>query len=139
MVKDELGNVELQLLTKRHVDGLVGRPRGGTVAKRRRWSARSVNYMLSLMMAVLESELRQGRIARNVVKLIDRIPEEEEREEMKTLSEADMNRILDRECRDQHLWTLALVSAGRDRRASLGRRRSEGEDDPDRGEPCRGR
>lgn len=110
-LQDELGDVELQQLTKRQLDDLVGRLRAGDVAGRKRWSARSVNYMLTLAVAVLEDQERQGHVVRNVAKFVDRLPDE--KGEMKTLSEPDMNRILDHECRDQHLWTLALYGLRR--------------------------
>jgi integrase len=39
--------------------------------------------------------------------------------EMRTLTERDMFRILDHECRDRHLWTLALYGLRRGEIAGL--------------------
>ena len=47
-VTDELGGVEVQKLSKAHVDELVKRLRAGEVEGRSAWSPRSVNYMLSI-------------------------------------------------------------------------------------------
>lgn len=117
VLRDELGTVEVQKLTKRDLDDLVGRLRAGKVEGRKKWSPRSVNYMLSLTSAMLQDQLKQGRVVRNVAKLVDRIPSE--RAEMKTLAEADMFKILDHECRDRHLWTLALYGLRRGEIAGL--------------------
>ena len=54
---------------------------------------------------------------RNVAKLVDRIAGEAG--EMRTLTERDMFRILDHECRDRHLWTLALYGLRRGEIAGL--------------------
>ena len=55
----ELGDIEVQKLTKRHIDDLVTALRSGglpspTGKQRKAWSPRSVNYMLGLLTAVLE-------------------------------------------------------------------------------------
>jgi integrase len=117
VLRDELGHVEVQKLTKADLDGLVGRLRRGEVEGRKKWSARSVNYMLYLCSAVLDDQVAQGNVVRNVAQLVDRIPGEAG--EMRTLTEKDMFRILDHECRDQHLWTLALYGLRRGEIAGL--------------------
>ncbi len=116
-IRSELGHIELQKLTKADLDGLVARLRRGEVAGRRKWSARSVNYMLYLCAAVLEDQVAQGNVVRNVAKLVDRIAGEAG--EMRTLTERNMFRILDHECRDRHLWTLALYGLRRGEIAGL--------------------
>ncbi|OUC77277.1 site-specific integrase [Gordonia lacunae] len=116
-VRDELGDTIVQQLTKRDIDALVGRLRAGEVDGRRKWSARSVNHMLGLLTAVLEDQQRQGHVVRNVARLVDRIPAE--RPEMKTLTQEQMFQILDHECRDRHLWTLALYGLRRGEIAGL--------------------
>lgn len=116
-VRDQLGHIELQSLTKRHLDDLVAALRAGDIEGRKKWSPRSVNYMLSLTTAVLEDQLQQGHIARNVAKLVKKV--HSERPDMRTLSESDMFAILDHECRDQHLWTLALYGLRRGEIAGL--------------------
>ena len=54
-VTDELGEVEVQKLSKAHLDDLVKRLRAGEVEGRHAWSPRSVNYMLSIFTSALES------------------------------------------------------------------------------------
>ncbi|MFH5209031.1 site-specific integrase [Antrihabitans sp. NCIMB 15449] len=73
--------------------------------------------MLGLAAAVLDDQVRQGHVVRNVAKLVDKLPSE--RSEMKTLTEKDMFKILDHECRDRHLWTLALYGLRRGEIAGL--------------------
>ena len=68
-------------------------------------------------MAVLDDQVAQGNAVRNVAKLVDRIAGEAG--EMRTLTERDMFRILDHECRDRHLWTLALYGLRRGEIAGL--------------------
>ena len=97
-VTDELGEVEVQKLSKAHLDDLVKRLRAGEVEGRSAWSPRSVNYMLSVFTSALESELRQGNVVRNVAALVERM-DQSGRAEMRTLTERDMFRILDHECR----------------------------------------
>jgi integrase len=117
-VTDELGEVEVQKLSKAHLDNLVKRLRAGEVEGRSAWSPRSVNYMLSILTSALESELKQGNVVRNVGALVERM-DESGRAEMKTLTQGQMFRILDHECRDRHLWTLALYGLRRGEIAGL--------------------
>jgi integrase len=116
-LRSELGHIEIQKLTKADLDGLVGRLRRGEVTAHKNWSARSVNYMLYLCTAVLDDQVAQGNVVRNVARLVDRIAGEAG--EMRTLTERDMFRILDHECRDRHLWTLALYGLRRGEIAGL--------------------
>jgi integrase len=110
-LRDELGHVPVQQFTKADLDGLVGRLRRGEVAGRKKWSARSCNYMLYLVTAVLDDQVAQGNAVRNVARLVDRVAGEAGK--MRTLSNKEMFRILDHECRDQHLWALALYGLRR--------------------------
>jgi integrase len=105
-LRDELGHIEIQKLAKADLDGLVGRLRRGEVEGRKKWTPRSCNYLLYLATVVLDDQVAQGNVARNVAKLVDRVASDPKK--YRTLSDAEMFRILDRECRDQHLWTLAL-------------------------------
>jgi integrase len=116
-LRDELGHVEVQKLTKADLDSLVERLRLGEVAGRRNWSARSVNYMLYLCSAVLDDQVAQGNVVRNVAKLVDRVAGEAKA--MRTLTERDMFAILDQNCRDRHLWALALYGLRRGEIAGL--------------------
>ena len=134
-VTDELGEVEVQKLSKAHLDALVKRLRAGEVEGRSAWSPRSVNYMLSIFTSALESELRQGNVVRNVAALVERM-DESGRAEMKTLTQDQMFKIIDHECRDRHLWTLALYGLRRGCGSEVVVCRSERRDRDDRGEPC---
>lgn len=116
-LRDELGHVEVQRLTKHDLDSLVGRLRRGDGEGRKPWSARSVNYLLYLACAVLDDQLAQGNVVRNVARLVDRLPADPKR--FRTLTEDEMYRILDHDCRDRHLWTLALYGLRRGELAGL--------------------
>jgi integrase len=116
-LRDELGGVEVQKLTKADLDALVGRLRRGEVEGRKKWSARSVNYLLSLVTAVLEDQVKQGHIVRNVGALVDRVAGDAKK--FRTLTDKEMFKILDHECRDRHLWTLALYGLRRGEIAGL--------------------
>lgn len=75
----ELGEIEVQKLSKRHIDDLVTALRAGGLASptgksRKPWSPRTVNYMLGLLTSVLKDQMRQGHVVRNVAELVDRIP-----------------------------------------------------------------
>jgi integrase len=110
-LRDELGHVEVQKLTKADLDGLVGRLRRGEVEGRKEWSARSCNYMLYLATAVLEDQVSQGNAVRNVARLVDRVAGDAQK--FRTLTDKEMFKILDHDCRDRHLWALALYGARR--------------------------
>ena len=109
--------IEVQKLSKANVDDLIGRLRRGEVEGRRAWSARSVNYMLYLCSAVLDDQMTQGHVVRNVAKLVDRL--DGAAKTFRTLTDAEMFTILDHECRDRHLWALALYGLRRGEIAGL--------------------
>jgi len=116
-LRDELGHVEVQKLSKADLDRLVVRLRQGDGGFKP-WSPRSVNYMLYLATAVLDDQLKQGdTLVRNVARLVDRVPADPK--QFRTLTEAEMYRILDHDCRDRHLWTLALYGLRRGELAGL--------------------
>jgi hypothetical protein len=75
-VSDRLGHVQLQKLSKAHLDRLVtellhlGR-RVGNV-QRQGLSPRSVNLMLTLLSGVLDDAVRQGTLTRNVAAMVER-------------------------------------------------------------------
>lgn len=116
-LKDELGNKEVQALTKTDIDGLIARLRRGEVEGRKPWSARSVNYLTYLTGCVLDDLVRQGVLARNVAALVDRAAGDSK--QFRTLTEGEMFSILDHECRDRHLWALALYGLRRGEIAGL--------------------
>ena len=134
-LRDELGHVEIQKLSKADLDRLVGRLRRGEVEGRKKWSARSVNYMLYLCSAVLHDQVAQGNVVRNVAKLVDRLAGEAA--EMRTLTEKNMFAILDHEMPRPTPVGAGPVRAApwRDCRAPLGERRSESQDCHSQREP----
>src|ERR1700753_4282776 len=71
-LRDELGHIEIQKLAKAALEGLVGRLRRGEVEGRKKWTPRSCNYLLHLMTAVLDDQVSQGNVVRNVARLVDR-------------------------------------------------------------------
>jgi integrase len=116
-LRDELGHIEIQKLTKADLDGLVGRLRRGEVEGRKIWTPRSCNYLLHLATAVLDDQVAQGNVVRNVARLVDRVAGDPKK--FRTLTGAEMFRILDHECRDRHLWALALYGLRRGELAGL--------------------
>lgn len=76
-LRQELGQIELQQLTKADLDGLILRLRAGKVdGQRKPWKPTTVNKMIGRFNAVMEDALKQGHVYRNVVELIDRLPQE---------------------------------------------------------------
>jgi integrase len=116
-LRDELGQLEVQKLSKTHLDNLVGRLRRGEVKDRKAWTPRSCNYLLYLTTAVLDDQVKQGNVVRNVARLVDRVAGDPQK--FRTLTADEIFRILDHDCRDRHLWTLALYGLRRGEIAGL--------------------
>jgi integrase len=123
-VTAKLGDIEVQKLTKRDVDGLVAALRTGGLTSptdkvRKPWTPRSVNYMLGLLTAVLESELKQGHVVRNVASLVDRIPGAPKKP--KTLTPAQVEKVVAHIENDRYgiAWQLALAGMRRGEIAGL--------------------
>jgi integrase len=114
---DELGHIEVQKLSKADLASLVGRLRRGEVEGRKKWTPRSCNYLLYLATAVLDDQVTQGNVVRNVARLVDRLPGDPRK--FRTLTTEEMFAILDHDCRDRHLWTLALYGLRRGEIAGL--------------------
>jgi integrase len=78
LVSDRLGNVQLQKLSKSHLDALVdelkvsGR-RSGDIYQTPGLSPASINHMLGRLSSVLEDAVRQGTLSRNVAKMMERL------------------------------------------------------------------
>ena len=72
-LRHELGHIEVQKLSKGALDDLVGRLRRGEVEGRKKWTPRSCNYLLYLATAVLDDQVAQGNVVRNVARLVDRV------------------------------------------------------------------
>lgn len=119
-----LGDVEVQKLTKRHVDDLVAALRAGGAkttrgAVMKAWAPRSINYMLGLLTAVLRDQVRQGRVVRNVAELVDRIPADPK--PPNTLTAAELQKLLAHIDGDRYgiAWQLALSGLRRGEVAGL--------------------
>jgi integrase len=120
----ELGEVEVQKLTKRHLDDLVTKLRAGgltspTGKTRKPWSPRSINYMLGLLTGVLKDQMRQGQVVRNVAELVDRIPADPKPPE--TFIPAELQKVLEHIDGDRYAiaWQLALTGLRRGEVAGL--------------------
>jgi integrase len=117
-LRDELGYLEVQKLSKTHLDELVGRLRRGEAqGRKKKWTPRSCNYLLYLTTAVLEDQVKQGNAVRNVARLVDRVAGDPHK--YRTLTDKEMFKILDHDCRDRHLWALALYGLRRGEIAGL--------------------
>jgi integrase len=120
----ELGEIEVQKLTKRNIDDLVTTLRAGglpspTGKVRKPWSARSINYMLGLLSAVLKDQMRQGQVVRNVAELVDRIPADPKPPD--TFTPTELQKVLDHIEADRYAiaWQLALTGLRRGEVAGL--------------------
>lgn len=114
MVIDQLGDSGVQQLTKRHLDDLVTELRKGGLRSplgvpRKPWSPRSVNYLLGLLVSMLESEQKQGHVVRNVATLVDRIDGDAKPPD--PLSESEVELVLAYIEGDRYAiaWELALA------------------------------
>ncbi len=116
-VVDTLGAHPIQRIRKRDLDDLVAKLRAGEVEDRRAYKARSVNKLLMTLGQVLESELRQGHVVRNVAALVERIPVDAP--VFRTLTEAEAVKVMDHVCRDRVAWVLALSGLRRGEIAGL--------------------
>ena len=94
-LRDELGALEVQKLSKADLDKLVGRLRRGEVEGRKAWTPRSCNYLLYLTAAVLDDQVKQGHVVRNVARLVDRVADGPQK--FRILSADEMFKILDHE------------------------------------------
>lgn len=120
----KLGDVEVQKLSKRHIDELVVALRAGglpspTGKSRKPWSPRSVNYMLGLLTAVLRDQMRQGHVVRNVAELVDRISADAK--PAGTFTPTELQQVLDHIDGDRCAiaWQLALTGLRRGEVAGL--------------------
>ena len=119
-----LGDIAVQDLTKRHIDDLVAALRAGggpspTGKTRKPWKPRTVNYMLSLLTAVLEDQMRQGHLVRNVAALVTRVPSDPK--PPRTLTSAEVSKVLNHIEGDRYAsaWHLALSGLRRGEIAAL--------------------
>jgi integrase len=123
-VRSELGDLAVQDLTRRHIDELIVNLRVGTLERpggraRKAWSARSCNYMLGALSQVLAQLVAEGRLARNVAALVDRVPGNARKFE--TFTADQMRTVLGGIAKDRnrHAWHLALAGLRRGEIAGL--------------------
>jgi integrase len=117
-VRSELGQLPIQDFNRRHIDDLIVKLRNGEILRtggraRKKWSARSCNYMLGALSQVLAQLVAEGRLARNVASLVDRVPGNAQKFETFT---PDQVRIVLRGIatdRNRHAWHLALAGLRR--------------------------
>lgn len=123
-VRSELGDLAAQELTRRHIDDLIVKLRAGSLERpggraRKAWSAGSCNYMLGAVSQVLAQLVAEGRLARNVAGLVDRVPGKARKfdtftaDQVKTVMGGIAND------RNRHAWHLALAGLRRGEIAGL--------------------
>jgi integrase len=96
--------------------GCLERPGG---RPRKAWSARSCNYMLGALSQVLAQLVAEGRLARNVAALVDRVPGKAKKFE--TFTADQVRTVLGGIAKDRnrHAWHLALAGLRRGEIAGL--------------------
>jgi len=123
-VRSELGDLAVQDLTRRHIDDLIVRLRGGGLVRpggraRKAWSARSCSYMIGALSQVLAQLVAEGRLARSVAAIVDRVPRNAKKFE--TFSAAQVQTVLRgiADDRNRHASHLALAGLRRGEIAGL--------------------
>jgi integrase len=117
LVSDRLGHIQLQSLTKAHVDDLVtdllahGRRIGNV--QRPGLSPRSVNVVLTLLGSVLDSAIGQDQLTRNVAKMAER--PSQRKKDMNTWTERQAAAFLESVADDRlsAAWQLSLYGLRR--------------------------
>ena len=117
-VRSELGALAVQDLTRRHIDDLIVKLRSGELVRpsgraRKKWSARSCNYMLGALSQVLAQLVAEGRLTRNVAALVDRVPGMPKK--FDTFTPEQVRTVLRgiADDRNRHAWHLALAGLRR--------------------------
>lgn len=123
-VVSELGHIPVQKLTKPNIESLVRNLREGGLPspsgrRRKPWAPRTVNYMLSLLTAILQDQMAQGNVVRNVGALVERLPAETP--EMQTLSKVEVDKLMRYVGREPlpQAWQLAMHGMRRGEIAGL--------------------
>lgn len=103
----------VQRLAKRDIDDLIPLLTAGKLQRsdgraRRPWKPRTVNLMLFVLGKVLDDLVKQGHLVRNVLTLVDRLPQT--KQEMQTYTAAEVKKVLTaaRPDRLEIVWLLAL-------------------------------
>ena len=117
-VRSDLGEMAVQDLTRRHIDDLIVKLRSGKLARprgraRKKWSARSCNYMLGALSQVLAQLVAEGRLTRNIAALVDRVPRNAKK--LQTFTPDQVLTVLSgiANDRNRHAWHLALAGLRR--------------------------
>jgi integrase len=117
-VHSELGALAVQDLSRRHIDELIVKLRSGELVRpggraRKKWSARSCNYMLGALSQVLAQLVAEGRLTRNVAALVDRVPGKAKK--FDTFTPDQVRTVLSgiADDRNRHAWHLALAGLRR--------------------------
>jgi integrase len=123
-VRSELGELAVQDLTRRHIDDLIVKLRAGELMRpggrgRKAWSARSCNYMLGALSQVLRQLVAEGRLARNVAGLVDRVPGKARKFDTFTTDQVQTVLRGIAGDRNRHAWHLALAGLRRGEIAGL--------------------
>ncbi len=123
-VVSELGQIPVQKLTKPNIESLVRNLRKGGLPSpsgrpRKPWAPRTVNYMLSLLTAILQDQMAQGNVVRNVGALVERLAAETT--EMQTLSKLEVDKLMKHVAREplSQAWQLAMHGMRRGEIAGL--------------------
>ncbi|WP_243636996.1 tyrosine-type recombinase/integrase [Rhodococcus sp. Eu-32] len=123
-VVSELGQIPVQKLTKPNIESLVRNLREGGLPSpsgrpRKPWAPRTVNYMLSLLTAILQDQMAQGNVVRNVGALVERLATETP--EMQTLSKLEVDKLMKHVAREplSQAWQLAMHGMRRGEIAGL--------------------
>src|ERR1700757_4321834 len=119
------GDMPVQDLKKSHIDTLLGLLEAGdlsrTDAKLRRkpWSGQSRRHLLANLSRVLDSEVKQGRLARNVAVLVDTPPLD--KKQRPTYDVKQLRTLLDgtRDDREGIAWQLGSIGLRRAEIAGL--------------------
>lgn len=114
-VVEALGDRSVQSLVRADLDKLIITLRAGGMPTKRgnprkKWKARTVNYMLTLMSAMLTDQVKQGTLVRDVAGLIDRLPADQR--EMKTWTEDEVEQFLEHIKGDLYSLGLFLALCG---------------------------
>lgn len=123
-VVDLYGDIPCQDLKKAHIDALLKRLAEGSLPRRdqqtrRKWSGTSRHHLLQALSRVLDSEVMQGHLPRNVALLVDK--PKMDSEERPTFTPDEVQKLLSVTKDDQYgiAWQLALTGLRRAEIAGL--------------------
>lgn len=123
-LRQRFGDLQVQRLTKAHIDTLVAElVAGGTKTTkgrtRRQWSSQSVNNVIGTIEQVLADAKAQGLVGRNAAELVNRVAATHR--DLDTYTEAEVQELLSATADDRlsHAWELALSGLRRGEIAGL--------------------